>query len=144
MEIDYIRNDVRKWFKKRPEKEQEQILTALDASIKHWHKNEMADFPSSWLIGIAECALCVIFWNFGCVGCPIRAATGIGSCRSTPYSRVNRALDDWKAVYEHPSNDSSDDSWNYLLMQTKFRNAAREETKFLRNLKERLTTEAAE
>jgi hypothetical protein len=65
------------------------IMKALEESIEHW-KDNVALAKSGKLIGISPrfCALCLLFLNGRCVGCPVFKRTGQLYCRGTPYDKA--------------------------------------------------------
>lgn len=76
----------------------EEVLEALEASIRHWEENlELARNKQQIDTKAKSCALCRLFFfeDFEleirrspeeiCVGCPIMAKTGKAYCRKTPY-----------------------------------------------------------
>lgn len=74
-----------------------EALTALTASIEHWKKN-LAD-PENARTGVTECALCALFFDNRCSGCPVARRTGVTACRGTPYAAAAEAgeIEDWPA-----------------------------------------------
>lgn len=68
---------------------------ALEASIQHWTDNIAAETPEGVKIGPEHCALCNLFWQENCLGCPVMARTGRSGCRDTPYGDAKNAYDDW-------------------------------------------------
>ena len=59
------------------------ILTALEASIKHWEENA-ADVEKA-TPGSHDCALCGLFYRLGCKGCPVANKTANTLCNGSPY-----------------------------------------------------------
>lgn len=57
-------------------------LDALRGSIAKWEA--IVDGTGEDL-GTSNCPLCHEFYNNGCVGCPVSAATGKPRCGGTPY-----------------------------------------------------------
>ncbi len=47
-------------------------LTALQASIAHWEENSLAESPVQELTSADACALCELFMDNDCSGCPVR------------------------------------------------------------------------
>ena len=100
---------------------------ALEKSIKHWEDNA-GDDPKKWSVGASKCALCDLYYEDFCRGCPVRMRTGITNCAGTPYRKAVRLLS-----YYHISG--------YCLVEasdaaTAFRAAARAELDFLISLRE--------
>ena len=60
----------------------DKTIQALKDSIKHWEnlRNGTETGHSD-----NECALCGLFYDYGCVDCPIWKKTGEKYCRETPY-----------------------------------------------------------
>lgn len=60
-------------------------LKALKASIEHWEVNtkvkEVDEINTTW----RACALCQLFFQNGCVGCPVAERTERFRCLDTPY-----------------------------------------------------------
>lgn len=70
----------------------EQTAQALEKSIKHWEENvERAEEDDELVTGQKDCALCGLFWNKDCIGCPVSARTGRQDCCNTPYIDVCKA-----------------------------------------------------
>ena len=65
---------------------------ALEKSIKHWEENVAAGSCDDIRTEATGCALCDIFNEDGCVGCPVMDATGRDYCKETPYTLVTRAV----------------------------------------------------
>ena len=65
----------------------------LDLSIEKWrdvvnHLYKISRFEEyDWEIemGVCNCALCIVYARYKCNGCPVKKATGYGSCDKTPY-----------------------------------------------------------
>lgn len=74
---------------------------ALKKSIAHWRRleasvkdgSQMSALEEGW--GVSSCALCHIYFVYGCVGCPVRESTGQDGCRNTPYSKAAASLYLW-------------------------------------------------
>ena len=105
-------------------------LTALRRSIKHWEENVAAKEPDKASVEGGDCALCNIFvWpgifasdkRFDCLSCPVAKRTGETSCKGSPYAVAVVALFQWNML----PNKTTEENW---------RNAAREEVRFLRSL----------
>lgn len=60
-------------------------LKALNASIAHWQDNASADSPGAAKVSSEDCALCSLFFNRDCKGCPVSNFTGATACDGTPY-----------------------------------------------------------
>ena len=61
---------------------------ALEASIKHWEDLTNIKDIKDARIGSRECALCSLFTEQYCVGCPVRRASGEPNCHRTPYENA--------------------------------------------------------
>jgi glutathione S-transferase len=70
----------------------EKARNALELSIAHWERMATGKFLGNEKPGAADCALCVLYYDNGCDGCPIKEHTGLGLCKETPY---NAAYDAW-------------------------------------------------
>jgi hypothetical protein len=71
-------------------------LKALKASIAKWKRNAKATDPWKYKIGAKDCALCGLFLDDDCSGCPVRAKTGKPFCFDSPYVDASRALVWWQ------------------------------------------------
>ena len=49
----------------------DETLAALKASIKHWDDNVMAKTPGGASVGANACALCGLYIERRCFGCPV-------------------------------------------------------------------------
>lgn len=99
---------------------------ALQASIRHWEENLVAEEPHAVAVKGDACALCRLFvigrgWN-DCKGCPVRDAIGRGHCEGTPWARAAEAVQYWRY---YPSARGA---------RAEFRRAAQRELDFLRAL----------
>ena len=78
----------------------------LDLSIEKWrdvvkHLNritEFVEFNQEIEMEASNCALCFVYARYKCNGCPVKKATGYGSCNKTPYesfriARINQNLE---------------------------------------------------
>lgn len=75
----------------------DETRAALDASIEHWRlDNERALTPDDARIGPNHCALCELFWDQECDGCPVRERTGKPHCEDSPYDEIDFALARWR------------------------------------------------
>lgn len=80
-------------------------LRALHSAIAHWEEN-LASAPDGVSVGVRRCALCNLFLQEACEGCPVAEATGQTRCNNSPYMGVLDALDIWD------SEQSEDNSQN--------------------------------
>ena len=103
-----------------------QVLDALLASIDHWQDNAIAKTPRNATTSPHACALCRLFFAHYCEGCPIMEATGMESCRRTPYWRADSALDNWTDLWKENRSYRSD--------RDAFIAAAKAELEFLQGL----------
>lgn len=97
---------------------------ALEASIKHWQENVAAETPDNASIDADDCALCKIFFEGDCQGCPIQTATRDEYCCGTPYDEASELFDQWAS---RPHSVRTRDFW---------RVAAQKELDFLISLRE--------
>ena len=97
-------------------------LKALRQSIEKWERNAVAQTPDDFATGIADCALCGLFWGGHCYGCPVKAKTGQTHCCGTPYNAARAAKNDW---FARPADPDLRDAAH---------TAARVEEEFLRSL----------
>lgn len=104
-----------------------EVRHALVRSIKHWAKNEQV--LQSWEpdIGPDDCALCDLFYDWDCRGCPIRIATGLEYCEGSPYRKTHFAIADWRDA-------NPDDFLSQWRAREKFKNRARDMRQFLEGL----------
>lgn len=58
------------------------ILTALQESIQKWTLIAKGELPD---MGAENCALCDLFFQMNCRGCPVYKRTGKSGCLDTPY-----------------------------------------------------------
>lgn len=70
-------------------------LSALRKSIQHWEKNTKSERSGDLSFGPDECALCKLFYDYSCDGCPVSAATGSCSCDDTPYYAAHSSFIAW-------------------------------------------------
>lgn len=114
-------------------------LEALKASIAKWEMNvetAKAGLETGGLItwhanaskgviglGISGCALCSLFYERLCKGCPVMANTGINMCKDTPYEAVSDAVEE----QETPESDD-------FASTEKLVHACEAEVAFLRSL----------
>ena len=70
-------------------------LKALKQSIAHWKRLATGKREDYEDIGIHDCALCQIFFEDGCDGCPVMKKTGEQSCKRTPYTEAAEAEDEF-------------------------------------------------
>ena len=68
----------------------ERAATALQQSIEIWNRRANGEFFSATT---AACPLCELFWNDGCLGCPVYTA-GHFRCANTPCDLYDYFLDD--------------------------------------------------
>ena len=91
-------------------------LTALNGSIEHWKRLATGKRQPHEDLGADHCALCVLYMNNGCQGCPVARATGERYCRGTPYPRADALGDE------------------FTLDSRQFKAAAKKELAFLKSL----------
>lgn len=75
----------------------EKTLLALKQSIEHHSSNSKVtevDFPDKVGLGSKDCALCELFFDKRCHGCPVAMKTGQILCYNTPYVATVKARDD--------------------------------------------------
>ena len=94
---------------------------ALEASIEKWKRNaaEVNVFKTS--ISNKDCALCSLFYDDDCQGCPVSEKSGRKFCGNTPYLEASAARGIW---FCETQNDGP-----------AFRTAALEEVAFLESLR---------
>lgn len=74
---------------------------ALEESIEHW--NRLANAPDA-LAAIEEgisgenCALCTVYAEDRCSGCPVANHTGFIECRNSPYFDARRIFNDMRFI----------------------------------------------
>lgn len=93
-------------------------LTALLASIAKWEANAKVSSFSKAEIFNDTCALCDLFYDEGCRGCPVAEETGNPCCEGSPWSVVLRI---WESCLEEMDLES-------------FREASAKEAAFLTSL----------
>lgn len=103
-----------------------ETLTALQDSIRHWHRLATGTEGYFEAPDVQNCALCGLFTPHDplvfCRGCPVEEATMLAGCRGTPYIEAHEAWRDWKG--------SPPSEGNHLA----FRRAAAKELNFLLGL----------
>jgi len=97
---------------------------ALEKSIEKWERIVDGDLEFG-----ADCALCELYFDSGCEGCPV----GYPWCDSTPHTEVRNII-----------NGTSELDWMYTLNKVKrvdpdnaiiLEKLAKEEVKFLKSLR---------
>ncbi|NTA27451.1 hypothetical protein [Allorhizobium ampelinum] len=68
---------------------------ALEASIRHWEENVAAETVDEIKLGSNFCALCWVFGNRGCNGCPVSERTLCRGCIGSPYHRAIDGKCEW-------------------------------------------------
>lgn len=96
---------------------------ALEASILHWQENVKAERPEDVMTGPTNCALCSLFFEDVCEGCPVMRHTGYRGCKNTPYDLADEAFYMWIETYFNADRDV-------------FRKYAQAEVDFLISLRE--------
>ncbi len=71
-----------------------EVAAALEASIKHWEENTQVTDLADARLGTNHCALCKMFYNQGCRGCPVKERTHMRYCTGSPYQEAEDAADD--------------------------------------------------
>ena len=61
----------------------------------HWQENVAAERPEDVRMGPDNCALCSLFFEDDCEGCPVMRRTGRFGCRDSPYDLADEAFDMW-------------------------------------------------
>jgi len=98
-------------------KKAQRALSGTDESIAHWERlfNGMSEG-----IGSLHCALCQMFVEGGCKGCPVMAETGRHLCADSPYVAA-------RIAYGGQGIDSP-----------QFKEAATDEINFLKKIRRKL------
>ena len=101
---------------------------ALEASIKHWEENAVAERPEDASTQGSDCALCAKFNREDddetyCIHCPVFKHTNKRLCAYTHYLGASLSLHEWK---------NSPTEHNRLAFQAR----ARKEVEFLKSLRE--------
>ena len=73
----------------------EQTAAALEDSIQQWDENARAEKPEDAVIDFDDCALCDLFWDDDCDGCPVKNRTGDVMCHGSPYDEASAAFIRW-------------------------------------------------
>ena len=104
-----------------------ETLEALDKSLEKWRKLSRGEGED---MGIKNCALCRLFWDESCFGCPVYEYSGFPECEGTPY------MDGWFHRYN--------DTFPLTVRNEGDRSAARKEYRFLLKVRDRYreTTES--
>lgn len=96
---------------------------ALEKSIQKWQKIAAREGQEN---GVADCALCALFWVDDCRGCPVMKRTGMWGCQGTPYIAWSRLS------YENPQTWGRSSEYTNRMIAV-----AREEIAFLESLREK-------
>lgn len=67
---------------------------ALEKSIKHWRSHSRAKSLRGLDVYNTGCALCSLFINEECRGCPVAKQTGYPYCVGSPYNSARSAYED--------------------------------------------------
>lgn len=111
----------------------ERTREALDASIQHWLEHSVRkDPPNSADTGSTGCALCTLFVQDDCTGCPIRDKEWMGDwwdgCDGSPWQEADYDARSWRASVSRGTVD-------YLAAQ-RFRTSARKMHDYLVELRD--------
>lgn len=71
---------------------------ALAASIVHWRANAVAATPWDASAKAEDCALCGLFLEGECRGCPVMARTREVTCKGSPFVAASLALQEWRVA----------------------------------------------
>lgn len=93
---------------------------ALEESIQHWERLSTHTNSEYEDISSDHCALCSLFLDKGCNGCPVAQRTGRRGCKGSPWEKVAEV---YYSVTPHNT--------------TKFTLHAKEELDFLISLREK-------
>jgi len=96
-------------------------LEALKKSIEKWEKIVAEEGEDR---GGENCALCELFAEDECVGCPVYAKTGKTDCKGTPYK-------DW---HEHQRDHFYELEEPLVVRCPKCKEIAQKEVEFLKSL----------
>lgn len=107
------------------------VYDALQKSIQKWERNARVKKFDRALVDAEDCPLCHLFMlrspMSNCNGCPIKEATGLEGCNSTPYDEASDTYDEWN--YAHPDEELR------LKSAKNFRAAAEKEVLFLKAIR---------
>jgi len=98
-------------------------LEALRKSIEKWEKIVAGKGEDQ---GSSNCALCQLFMERGCRGCPVFFETGITACYDTPY-------DDW-INHQKDEHFYGSKIMGYIIKCPECKRLAQEELEFLKSL----------
>lgn len=70
-------------------------LQALEESIRHWEANVAAERPNEASVWGGDCALCQVFAEDDCRGCPVFQNQAEKDCFGTPYYDAHDAFHAW-------------------------------------------------
>ena len=101
-----------------------ETMAALDSSIEKWRKLSMGEGED---MGVDNCALCQLFWDEGCLECPVCEYSGFPGCEGTPYMG-----------WFHSHNDE----FPLTVRNEEDRRSARKEYRFLLRVRNRHMEEA--
>ena len=99
----------------------QQALEALEKSIEHWKRLSTGNRLPGEGIGPNNCALCGMFFEKSCRGCPVKEKTSKDSCMGTPYDQVS-------VIYSNRKSDFD------VYKSEEFLAAAKRELSFLESL----------
>lgn len=103
-------------------------LEALKKSIAHWDENAKATDPDKVSVIAEACALCDLFYEDQCHGCPVSKWTGQAECQGTPWVKAYSKHHEWKQLAGTPNKE------RIAVAARRFRLTAEAEAEFLRSL----------
>lgn len=101
------------------------VVKALKASIQHWEAYANGNGATEGYPDAGSCALCGLFMQDNCKGCPVVQTTGAIYCFKTPYKRVVRLID-YLRVRRHKDRE--------IFTDPEFIRLAKQELNFLRKI----------
>ena len=108
-----------------------EVKDALENSIKHWEANVRAEHVKDTSASSDDCALCSLFYDKWCVGCPVALHIGDERCRFMEYREAADARRGWHvAIFRHGTTDS-----RATTHRTVWRKQAQKMVDFLKRLR---------
>ena len=88
-------------------------------------------------MGSGSCALCRLFHAiYNCRRCPVKERTGEPYCNNTPYAAALDAKDSWMYGDDEVTWQEGHEFIVMWRLREEFKNAARDEIRFLESLRE--------
>lgn len=130
--------------KKSKVEEADLAIMALKSSIERYRMLSLLQddrIPAPEYLGRAGCALCVLYYNHACRGCPVNEYAGTLFCEGTPInptpseerSSLYDVVDELDEIHEYGLDKPKKEK----KLHAKFRKMAKHEAEFLSNILEK-------